>query len=304
MKSIAGNDSANENRVTVSVGIPAYNEEKMIGRLLEAVLLQPMNGIVLEEIIVNASGSTDSTEAKVADVARVDSRIKLISKKERRGKASALNAILRRAKGDIISFVDGDVILGRDSISTLIRPLLYDEEVGISSGNVMPIKEKDGFFAFLSRFVRELHHESCCHLVSRGLVPKVDGAFYAIRKNVLKHFPPCVVSDDEYASWRAQRKGYKIVYTPKAVVYTKDPSSFKDFIKWQKRIIAGQLYMKRHFSYTVPTMKAPITLPCFVRLLKKYPRRTLQILTLVSLACLSYLLALITFLRNEVPYAY
>lgn len=304
MKGIAGNDPANEKRVTVSVGIPAYNEEKMIGQLLEAILLQPMNGIVLEEIIVNASGSTDGTEAKVADVARVDSRVKLISKKERRGKASALNAILRRANGDIRLFVDGDVILGKDSIPNLIRPLLYDEEVGISSGNVMPITGKDGFFTFSSRFVRELHHRACCHLISRGSVPKVDGTFYAIRKNVLKHFPLYVISDDEYASWCAQRKGYKIVYKPKAVVYTKDPSSFKEFIKWQKRIITGQLYMKRHFSYTVPTMKAPVTLICFVRLVKKYPQRMLQILTLAALAGLSYLLALITLLRNEVPYIY
>lgn len=291
-------------QVRVSVGIPAYNEEKTIAQLLNAILNHPMNDILLKEIIVDASGSTDNTEAKVIKIAHADSRVKLISKKERSGKASALNAILRRATGDVVLFIDGDVILGRDSIPILMRPLLHDQGIGISSGNVMPIKGERGVFTFASHFIRELHHELCCCLISRGLVPKVNGTFYAIRKKILNHFPLYVISDDEYASWRAQSKGYKIAYTPGAVAYTEDPSSFQDIIKWQRRIMVGQLYIKKHFGYPVPTMKASVILPSFIKLIKKHRKRVLHILTLIFLGGLSYLLALIMLLRNEIPYVY
>ncbi|MFQ6080413.1 MAG: glycosyltransferase [Candidatus Bathyarchaeia archaeon] len=301
---MAQNNSVSPKQVRVSVGIPAYNEEKTIAQLLNAILNQPMKEILLKEIIVDVSGSTDSTEAKVIEIAQVDSRVKLISKKERSGKASALNAILQRATGDVVLFIDGDVILGKDSISILIRPLLHDKKIGISSGNVMPIEGEGGIFTFASHFVRELHHELCCYLISRGLVPKVDGTFYAIRKKILKRFPLYVISDDEYASWRAQSKGYKIVYTPEAVVYTEDPSSLQDIIEWQRRIMVGQLYIKKHFGYSVPTMKASVILPSFIKLIKKHRKRIPHILTLIFLGGLSYLLALIMLLRNEIPYAY
>lgn len=301
---MAQNNSTSPKQVRVSVGIPAYNEEKTIAQLLNPILSQTMEEILLKEIIVDASGSTDNTEAKVMEIAHVDSRIKLISKKERSGKAAALNAILRRTTGDVVLFIDGDVILGKDSIPILLRPLLHNKGIGISSGNVMPIKEERGIFTFVSHFVRELHHELCCYLIRRGLVPKVDGTFYAIRKKILRHFPLHVISDDEYASWRAQKKGYKIAYTPGAVVYTEDPSSFRDIIKWQRRIMVGQLYMKKQFGYSVPTMKASVVLPSLIKLVKKHRKRIPHILMLIFLGGLSYLLALIMMLRNEIPYAY
>ena len=117
-------------------------------------------------------------------------------------------------------------------------------------------------------------------------------------------FPYEVVSDDEYASWRAQKMGSHVVYVPAAMVYTRDPHTFGSFIKWQKRIIAGQMYIKRHFGYQVPTMQASVAALGLFKLVSKYRRKLLSLLTLFSLAIISYLLAFVTFRRNEVPYTY
>jgi len=290
--------------VRVSAGIPAYNEEKTIKQLLEAILSQPMKAIVLEEVIVETSGSTDATDAKVIEALEADSRIKLISGKKRKGKSATLNTILRHAKEDVVVFIDGDVVLGRSCVPVLIRPLLRDGKVGVASGKVMPIVERNDFFGFASRFIRELHHELCDYLTNRNVTPKVDGTFYAIRKNVVERFPSHVVSDDEYASWCAQNKGYRVVYVPEAVVYTKDPASLQDFVRWQKRITVGQMYIKRHLNYTVPTMKASILLPVSLKLIKKHWRETPHILTLISLVGISLILAFKTFLQHEIPYIY
>jgi len=296
--------SHNEKTITVSVGIPAYNEEKTISQLLQSVLEQPTDGFVLKEIVVNASGCTDDTNTKVQAVMRVNSRIKLISGTEREGKAAALNSILRNVKGNVVTLIDADVVLEKQAISTLVKPFLSSDKVGICSGNTMPVKNENGFFQFASLFIRSLHHEMCSYLASRGFIPKVNGSFYAIRQNIMDAFPSNVVSDDEYASWRAQKLGYHIVYVPEAMVYTRDPNTFDGFIRWQKRIIAGQMYVKRHFGYQVPTMKASVAVFGLLKLVSRHRRKLLSLLTLFLLGAFSYLLAFITLRRNEIPYAY
>lgn len=295
-----------EKRMTVSVGIPAYNEDRTISQLLRAILKQPTNGFMLKEVIVNASGSNDDTEGKVQAVAKIDSRVKIISTGMRSGKASALNDILQCIKSDLVLFLDADVVLEKNSILNLITPLLQDEKIGVCSGNIMPLKDlQKGFFEFTSLFIRELHHELCTYLMSKGLAPKVNGTFFAFRRDIVNSFPRIVVSDDEYVSWQAQKKGYKIVYVPNALVFTRDPHSFRDFIRWQGRIIAGQFYMKRHFNYDVPTMRISVAVKGgMLKLFSKYRRKFLSLLTLSLLGALSFVLAYVKFVQGDVPYVY
>jgi len=293
-----------EKHLAVSVGIPAYNEEKTISQLLQSILKEPHQGFHLKEIIVNSSGSTDDTDAKVQTMMRTDPRIKLISNAHREGKATALDSILRVAQSDLIVFIDGDVVLEEQSISTLTRPFFSDDKIGICTGNIMPIKDGNSFFEFASLAIRSLHHELCSYLISKGQIPKVNGTFYAVRRTILDAFPSDVVSDDEYASCQAQKKGYHIVYVPKAMAYTRDPHTLAGFIKWQRRIIAGQMLMRRHFNYEVPTMRASVVAPCLLKVVGKHKGKLPWLSALFSLGALSYLLAFVTFLRNEIPYRY
>jgi len=307
LKQRASDPACNEKRVTVSVGIPAYNEGRTISQLLNAILKQPVNGFLLKEVIVNASGSNDDTEAKVQGVTRVDSRVKLISTGMRSGKTAALNDIIQRVKSDLVLFLDADVVLEKNSILSLITPFLQNEKMGVCSGNTMPVEalKQEGIFEFASLFIREFHHELCSYLMSKGLAPKVNGTFYAFRRGIVNSFPRLVVSDDEYVSWLAQKKGYKIVYVPNACVFTRDPHSFHDFIRWQTRIIAGQFYMKRHFKYDVPTMRISVAVRGgLFKLLSKHRRKALSLLTLSLLGAVSFVLAYVKFVRGDVPYVY
>jgi cellulose synthase/poly-beta-1,6-N-acetylglucosamine synthase-like glycosyltransferase len=164
---------------------------------------------------------------------------------------------------------------------------------------------RGGFFEFASFFIRELHHELCNFLMSQGLAPKVNGTFYAFRRSIIDWFPHMVVSDDEYVSWLAQKKDYKIVYVPNALVHTRDPHSFINFINWQRRILTGQLYMKRDFNYDVPTMSMTVAIRGgMVKLVNKYRRKALSLLALSILATLAFFLAYATFVRGEVPNTY
>jgi len=85
----------------VSAVIPAYNEAERIGAVI-APLLQ--SGAV-QEIVVVDDGSTDST-AEVA--ARYG--VKLVRLPENRGKAAALDAGVKAAEGDVLLFLDADLV--------------------------------------------------------------------------------------------------------------------------------------------------------------------------------------------------
>jgi len=303
----ASDGARNEKRITVSIGIPAYNEGGSISQLLNAILKQPVNEFILKEVIVNASGSNDDTEAKVQAVTHTDSRVKLISKGMRSGKTAALNEILHCIKSDLVVFLDADVVLEKNSILSLITPFLQDEKVGVCSGNTMPLEswKQGSTFEFASLFIRELHHELCSYLMSRGLAPKVNGTFFAFRGGIVNSFPRLVVSDDEYVSWQAQKKGYRIVYVPNASVFTMDPHSFRGFIRWQSRIMAGQFYMKRHFDYDVPTMRMSVAVRGgLFKLLSKHRGKALSLLTLSLLGAVSFVLAYVKFVRGDVPNVY
>src|SRR6516162_10884529 len=75
--------------MTCSVGIMAYNEQANIADAIGSILDQQLTTTTVAELIVVASGCEDQTVAIVSDIARRDSRIRLIEQEQREGKAFA-----------------------------------------------------------------------------------------------------------------------------------------------------------------------------------------------------------------------
>jgi len=259
------------------------------------------------EIIVNASGSTDGTTdgiVKTAHALRNSSMIRIITGKERMGKAAALDDIILQATGDIIIFIDADTVIDGHCMRNIIEPFFKDETIGVVSGNVLSLNYGDDLFSFMSRFQRELHHELCLHRARRNLPPKVNGTFFAIRKDVVKRFPYLIVSDDEYASWCAQSKGYNVVYAPYAIVYTKDPTNLRDYMAKRRRIYCGHLLIRKQLKYIVPTTGIHKVLSLFLGLTSRYWRKMPYIITMLFLEFICRLVAVFDAARGKVPYFY
>src|SRR2546428_13392446 len=96
----------------------------------------------MDEVLVVASGCTDDTERLVEDWAEVEPRLSLIREPERRGKPSALNAILARFRGDILILVNADARLLPGALSELLMPFESRPEVEVACG--LPIPEGSG----------------------------------------------------------------------------------------------------------------------------------------------------------------
>jgi glycosyltransferase involved in cell wall biosynthesis len=88
----------------VSVVIPIYNVEKYIHRCVDSIVNQTYSNL---EIILVDDGSTDNCAQICDDYAKVDTRIKVIHKKNG-GLSDARNAGMENATGNYIVFIDSD----------------------------------------------------------------------------------------------------------------------------------------------------------------------------------------------------
>ena len=120
---------------TVSVVLPALNEEETVGSVVETIT--PLLGGLVDEIIVLDSGSTDDTEIRaVAAGARVVSReVALPEVEPQPGKGEVLWRSLAATTGDLVVFVDSDLIDPDPMfVPKLLGPLLTADGVHLVKG--------------------------------------------------------------------------------------------------------------------------------------------------------------------------
>jgi glucosyl-3-phosphoglycerate synthase len=120
---------------TVSVVLPALNEEQTVAGVIDTI--SPLLGGLVDELVVLDSGSTDETEIRaVAAGARVISREQALPEVPvQPGKGEALWRSLAATTGDIIVFVDSD-LLDPDPmfVPRLLGPMLITPGVHLVKG--------------------------------------------------------------------------------------------------------------------------------------------------------------------------
>ena len=106
--------------------IPAFNEDKTIGDVLE--VLEQVS--LIKKIIVVSDGSTDQT----VEVAR-SYNVEVVELEENRGKGGAMKAGLENFRADVVLFLDADLLgLTVEHVHNLLEPVLengVDMTIGI-----------------------------------------------------------------------------------------------------------------------------------------------------------------------------
>jgi glycosyltransferase involved in cell wall biosynthesis len=106
----------------LSVIVPAYNEVKTFGVLMEALLRKEMPGLQMEIIVVE-SNSTDGTR-ELALKYKDHPRVKLILEEQPRGKGHAVRTGLKAATGDYVLIQDADLEYDLEDYDGLLEPLV------------------------------------------------------------------------------------------------------------------------------------------------------------------------------------
>jgi len=127
---------------TVSIIIPARNEERVIWRLLERLteLTYPKDKL---QVIVIDDASSDKTGAIADDYKNKYSFIQVVHRdkgKGGKGKAAACNEGLKKSNGEIVLCFDADYYPTRDIVEKLVGPFV-DPTVGAVQGRVVVLNE-------------------------------------------------------------------------------------------------------------------------------------------------------------------
>ncbi len=227
------------NHSITSICIPAYNEEKSIGGLLDILIQFPESTV--GEILVCINGCTDNTGAIVLEKRLIDNRIELIESAA--GKPNAWNALVKSARHELITFFDADIVPEEGALNRLINALEYNKII-VAGGRIYPLKKQSDFKYRFSAFLATPYF----------FTNSLAGAGYAFKKSqFVKRMNelgfakmPCdILHEDNWVQLLLKADEFTMVID--AVIYHEQGSFFELLMEKQRQKLA---HCKLHEYYT------------------------------------------------------
>jgi glycosyltransferase involved in cell wall biosynthesis len=205
----------------ISIIIPSYNSEKTIDLCVNSILKQKTK--LDYEIIVVDSSPTNL----VSKIIRKHNIIKFIKLKEKTPPGTARNIGSKKAKGELLAFIDSDVVLEKDWLNKVYEyykegHFVFGGSVVAWKGNITILKKLECFFEF-SEFKPTMTEGIRWCLPSVQLFIK-KGLFD--RNNFNNYF----TSEDVDLTVRLGKKN-KLYFNPGIKIYHIFQTTFKGLLK-------------------------------------------------------------------------
>ncbi len=214
-----------EKSLLISVIIPTYNNEKLISKCLRAVEHQSLTRSSYEIIVVN-DGSIDHTVSEVGKFENVQT-ITI----EHSGPSVARNCGAKLAKGTLLAFTDSDCLPTHTWLEAITQPFFQQDIIGVKG---IYCTEQTNI---VSKFVQLEYEYKYERMKKQTYIDFIDTYSAAYRKDVFlanggfdSTFSHPSVEDQEL-SFRLFRKGYHMVFEPKAVVQHWHDESIKEYFQ-------------------------------------------------------------------------
>lgn len=237
--------SAGDARVPVSFIVPAFNAQDSLPDTIASIRAEAPTG---SELIVVDDGSTDQTVEVARELAD-----RVLVRPCQGGAARARNDGAQVARGDILVFVDSDVIVGPGAIPGLVAQI----EAGADAvfGAYQPMVAPDIRNA-PTTYKNLLHHYT--HLEGAGEASTFWSGFGGVRRSAFAAvggFDPKVTTaadiEDIHLGYRLKKAGFRIVLDPTLQV------------GHRKRYTLGGLIASDIFHRAIPWTRAMLELGFF-----------------------------------------
>ena len=117
----------------VSIVIPAFNEERRIGKTIRAIAEYMTARYGSYEIIVSDDGSADATGEIVTGLQRETLPIKLVRSDRNRGKGSAVRLGVAASTGFLVLVTDADLATPIEEVERLLAQIHAGADIAIGS---------------------------------------------------------------------------------------------------------------------------------------------------------------------------
>jgi len=286
---------------TVTFVVPAKNEEDNIRETIRRFgeVHYPLEKI---EVIAIDDGSTDRTYEEMVGIQeelieKKGIEVTVVKWEVNRGKRDGMAEGIKRAKNDIIIFIDSDSFIEPDCVRHLVKYFI-DPKVGAVSGHT-DVYNKD--VNMITRMQAARYYIAFTVYKAAesifALVTCCPGCCSAYRREYVSEFVDewlnqqflggkCTFGDDRSLTNFTIRK-YEAVYSPKALAHTVVPETFRKYVKQQQRwkkswiretFIACTFMWRKNFlaavsfyTYTALSILSPLV---FIRALIWYPITT------------------------------
>jgi glycosyltransferase involved in cell wall biosynthesis len=213
---------------SVTVIVPAYNEEAVIRRRLENLLALDYPADQLE-IVVTSDASSDRTDEIVGEIAASESRVSL-RWRERAGKLPGLNRTVAESDSEIVAFTDANTTWAPDALAKLVRNFA-DDDIAYVCGRLTLLSpdgaNREGIYWRYELWLRD--SESRLGSITGG-----NGSIYAIRRTDYAEAP---FGHDLSFPPLAVKRRRRAVYEPEAVAYEKPTPESGDEYRRKVRML-------------------------------------------------------------------
>ena len=248
-------------RPTVSIVIPAFNEEDGIIGTIESCLAVDYPAERVEVIVVN-DGSTDRTWERIMEAKLRWPRLYAVDLGQNHGKRGAMAEGIRRSSGEILCFVDSDSYLERDAVIAIVQPFV-DERVG---GVVGHAYVRNAMVNWITK-MQQVRYYSAFRVIKSmesllsGTVTCASGCCAAYRTSSVLRFleawefqtflgRPATFGDDR-ALTNKILVDQRVVYQSTARADTVAPARLRVFfrqqLRWKKSWLRESIYVVRTF---------------------------------------------------------
>lgn len=228
--------------------------------------------------------------------------VKIIANKDNLGFSSGMNAALRQIQSDVVVLLNNDVVVRRQWLKALIRPLVVDDTIGITGCKLLypdeqTIQHAGARLSYPLAYTHHHHYQETDTGQDNEVreVEYVTGAAMAIAGRVLddvglldESFSPFYYEEVDFC-YRARAAGYRTVYVPQAVAIHHESTSMRQintphlqiFHKSRLRFVLKHYTRQQFFEDFLPAeaeqLKNPALLDDLLRMQRIYLEITLAL---------------------------
>jgi cellulose synthase/poly-beta-1,6-N-acetylglucosamine synthase-like glycosyltransferase len=209
-------DRDSSHRPSVSIIIPAHNEESVIDKKIQNCLSLDYPGNKLEIIV-----ASDCSSDKTVEIATRSKDVLVLDYRERSGKTGVINKSASRAGGEILILTDSNTMFEKNSISRMVA-YYRDPRIGAVCGHVRlfnPVQSRglEKEISYRESEAALKHNESLL-----GCTIGAFGGFYSLRRELYVQLPPNAYSNDDFLT------AMRVLQQKKAVIFEPDAVSLEE----------------------------------------------------------------------------